>query len=44
MPLALGTRYISKASLVLILIGTTGLQLITAQAQLNGLKLSGLSY
>jgi hypothetical protein len=44
MLLALGTRHISKASLVLILIGTTELQLITAQARLDGLELSRSSY
>ena len=44
MPLALGARHISKASLVLILIGAAGLRLITAQAQLNGLELSGSSH
>ena len=43
-PLALGAGHISKALLVLILIGTAGLQLITAQTQLNGLKLSRSSH
>ena len=44
MPLALGTRYILKALLVLILIGAAGLRLIMAQAWLDGLELSGLSH
>ena len=42
-PLAPSTRHISKASLILILIGVVGLQLITAQARLDGLKLNRLS-
>ena len=44
MPLALGTGYILKALLVLILIGAVGLRFITAQVRLDGLELSGLSH